>query len=259
MASASSDSSSSLIHKQLPMDDRMHPYYLHHSDSPGMALVSQPLDGDNYASWSQAVIIALNVNNKTRFIDNTLMKPDESDSILLKLWQRNNDIVVSWMLSCMSKEISSSIMYVDTAYAIWIDLKERFQQGNEPRVFQIHREIATLAQNQEAISLYFTKLKSLWEELSHYRPPCSCGKCDCGGVKKIEKDHVMNFLMGLDETFSHTRGRGQVLLMDSLPQINKTLFSCLTRNASQVQQGSSTNSGNQSMAFNINTRTGPNR
>ena len=28
----------------------MSPYFLHHADSPGLTLVSQPLTGDNYAS-----------------------------------------------------------------------------------------------------------------------------------------------------------------------------------------------------------------
>lgn len=35
--------------------DFLSPFYLHHSDNPGTILVSQPLNGDNYPSWSRAV------------------------------------------------------------------------------------------------------------------------------------------------------------------------------------------------------------
>ena len=32
------------------IDDPLNPYFLHHSDSPGLILVSQLLTGENYAS-----------------------------------------------------------------------------------------------------------------------------------------------------------------------------------------------------------------
>lgn len=46
------------------IDDGSSPYFLHHSDNPGLILVSQPLMGDNYATWNHAMIIALSVKNK---------------------------------------------------------------------------------------------------------------------------------------------------------------------------------------------------
>lgn len=51
------------------MEDGSSPYLIHHSDNPGLVLVSQPLTGDNYASWSRAMVIALSVKNKVGFID----------------------------------------------------------------------------------------------------------------------------------------------------------------------------------------------
>ena len=46
---------------QSAIDDTTSFYFLHHSDSPGLILVSQPLTGDNYSSWSRAITIALSV------------------------------------------------------------------------------------------------------------------------------------------------------------------------------------------------------
>lgn len=149
-----------------PIDDRMHPYYLHHSDNPGFVLVSQLLTGDNYNSWSQAMLIALSVKNKIGFIDGTLSKPNNSDIANYSAWMRNNKLVISWILNSVSKEISTSVMFINNACEIWNDLKDRFQQSNGPRKFQIRREIMNLHQNQDSIGIYFTKLNIVqWQLL----------------------------------------------------------------------------------------------
>lgn len=131
-----------------PIDDRMHPYYLHHSESLGFVLVSQLLTGDNYNSWSQAIQIALSVKNKTGFIDGTLPKPNPSEQSNYNAWMHNNKLVISWILNSVSKEISASILFTESAHEIWLDLKDRFQQSNGPRIFQIRRELVNLKQNQ---------------------------------------------------------------------------------------------------------------
>lgn len=140
-----SDSGSSVS----PIDDRMHPYFLHHSYSPGFVLVSQLLTGENYNSWSQAMQIALLVKNENGFIDGTLHKPSSSDQSNYNAWMRNNKLVISWILNSVSKEISASIMFTKSAHDIWNDLKDRFQQSNGPRIFQIRRKLVNLSQNQE--------------------------------------------------------------------------------------------------------------
>ena len=123
------------------IDNPSNPYFLHHSDSPGLVLVSQPLIGDNYASWSRAMLIALSVKNKLGFIDGSISKPEGTDPNLLNSWIRNNNVVISWLLSSVSKEISASIIFSDSTYKIWLDLKDRFQQRNGPRIFQLRREL----------------------------------------------------------------------------------------------------------------------
>ena len=45
------------------IDDPLSPFFLHHSDSLDLVLVSQQLTGDNYPSLSCAMIIALSVKN----------------------------------------------------------------------------------------------------------------------------------------------------------------------------------------------------
>ncbi|KAL5552847.1 hypothetical protein UlMin_040248 [Ulmus minor] len=142
------------------IDDSSNPYFLHHSDSPGLVLVSQPLIGENYASWSCAMLIALSVKNKLGFIDGLIPKPAGTDPNLSS-WIRNNNIVISWIFNSVSKEISASIIFSDSAYEIWLDLKDRFQQSNGPRIFQLSRELMNHVQDQNSVSVYFTKIKSI--------------------------------------------------------------------------------------------------
>lgn len=48
------------------------PYFLHHSDNPDTLLVNQQLTGENYASWSRSMTIALSVKNKLDFVTGDL-------------------------------------------------------------------------------------------------------------------------------------------------------------------------------------------
>ena len=125
-------------------------------------------------------------------------------------------------------------MFSDSAFEIWNDLRDCFQQSNGPRIFQLRRDLLNHVQNQQFVSVYVTKLKTLWEELSNFRPICSCGKCSCGGVQNLnayfQMEYVMSFLMGLNDSFAQIRA--QVLLSDPLPHINK-VFSLVVQEERQ--------------------------
>lgn len=165
------------------------------------------------------MIIALSVKNKLGFINGSIPRPEKDDLVHHNAWIRNNNVVISWILNSVSKEISASLIFSELASDIWTDLQDRFQQSNGPRIFQLRRELMNIKQEQQSISAYFTMLKSVWEELNKFRPTCTCSMCTCGGLKEIKSYHqleyTMSFLMGLNDTYSHIRG--QILLMDPLP------------------------------------------
>jgi hypothetical protein len=198
--------------------------FLHHGDSSSSILVSQPLKGENFNSWSRSMLMALSTKNKLCLIDGSLLKPSDSSTIF-KAWTRCNDMVLSWIINSVSKEIAASIIYIDNAEAMWKDLKERFSQGNGPRIFQLQKSIVAITQGSNSVSSYYTQLKSVWDELSNYRPipQCSCGRCICGCTKTImdfhHQEYIYHFLMGLNDSFSNIRG--QILLLEPLPPINK--------------------------------------
>ncbi|XP_068651725.1 uncharacterized protein [Aristolochia californica] len=201
-----------------PMD-YSNPYYLHHGDSPGNVLVIQLLTGENFNTWHHSMLMALTTKNKVCFVDGSLPSDSEASS-MFHFWTRCNNMVLSWILNSLSREIAASVICVDSAHAMWSNLNERFSQGNEPRIYQLQKSITSLTQDDLAISAYYTKIKGLWDELLNYRPPPICSY---GGLRSLidmqQQEYVMRFLMGLNDSFSHIRG--QILLNDPLPSINK--------------------------------------
>ncbi|RVW82826.1 Retrovirus-related Pol polyprotein from transposon RE1 [Vitis vinifera] len=172
--------------------DAANPYFLHHSDHPGMS--------------------------KLGFIDGTTTmpsatdKPDEHAS-----WKKCNDMILSWILNSLSQDLADSVIFSTTAQEVWEDLRDRFSQSNAPRIFQIERDIACLTQDQMTVAAYYTRLKKLWDELGSYNDTV----CSCGADHKRRR--LMQFLMGLNESYNAIRG--QILLMNPLPDVAKAYSS----------------------------------
>ena len=113
------------------------------------------------------------------------------------------------------------MVYFKTAREVWIDLQYRYSQGNGPRIFEVRKEVSSLAQEDMTINAYYTKFKGIWDEFTTYRN-CTCGHqvVDC----------TMSFLIGLNDTYSTVRG--QILLMDLIPPSSK-VFSLLLQDEKQ--------------------------
>lgn len=151
---------------------------LHHLYHPRMVIISKPLNGDNYATWCRSMEISLSAKNKLGFVDGTVETPSaKNNPNVFSLWRRCNDMILSWILNSLTSDIVDNVIYSTTTYEIWQDLKERFSHGNAPRIFQLQREISSLTQGQMSVANYYTKIKTLWDELASYSdlPACSYG------------------------------------------------------------------------------------
>lgn len=127
-------------------------------------------------------------------------------------------MILSWILHSLEPDLAESVLFSTTAKAVWDDLHERFSQSNAPRIFHLNREIATISQGSSSVSTYFTRLKGLWDELASYSDACSCS---CG--TKHDRQQLMQFLMGLNESFAAVRD--QILLMNPLPTVRQACSS----------------------------------
>ena len=76
------------------------PYFTHHSDHPGLVLISKPLNGDNYSTWKRAMTLALNSKNKLCFVNGSIKIPsEETDPEGYTVWSRCNDMVTHGSLT----------------------------------------------------------------------------------------------------------------------------------------------------------------
>nr|KYP54541.1 Retrovirus-related Pol polyprotein from transposon TNT 1-94 [Cajanus cajan] len=177
------------------------------------------LDSSNYNSWSKSMITALSAKNKAEFVDGSIQRPAVDDP-LHTAWKRCNNMVVSWLVHSVSPSIRQSVLWMDDAKDIWKDLKSRYSQGDK------------------SVSEYFTKLRVMWDEIESYRPDprCTCKqKCACDALKIVmerkKQDQVMQFLGGLNETFSNVKSN--ILMMDPMPAISK-VFSYAVQQERQI-------------------------
>ncbi|BAT76916.1 hypothetical protein VIGAN_01498400 [Vigna angularis var. angularis] len=211
--------------------------YLHPSESPAISLVSPLLESNNYHAWSKSMCTALSAKNKIQFIDGTATPP-QKEADFYHAWTRCNDMVVSWLVHSVSPDIRRNILWMDSAQAIWDDLKSRFFQGDLLRISELQNEAAALKQGERTVTEFFTKLCIIWDELDNFRPEptCSCEiKCSCKLISTIaqrkHEDRTLQFLRGLNEQYDNIQSH--VLLMDPMPPISK-IFSYVVQQERQV-------------------------
>ena len=86
------------------MDNTSNPFFLHSGDHLGLILVSHLLTDPNYNTWSWVMLMAHNAKHKLGFVDGSISQPPLDDPFV-EVWPRCNNIVTSWLLKFVSKEI----------------------------------------------------------------------------------------------------------------------------------------------------------
>nr|KAJ0221014.1 hypothetical protein LSAT_V11C200080010 [Lactuca sativa] len=125
-------------------------------------------------------------NNLASFIDETINQPNEG-SPNLNAWKHSDSIINDWLTKSMKKEIQNSFKIINL------------------------------------FSSYFTKLRSIWDEIKSTfpTPRCMRGKCMCNLGKRLveekEKECIYEFLMGLDDVFCIVKT--QILSTKPMPSL----------------------------------------
>ncbi|KAL0319979.1 UNVERIFIED_CONTAM: hypothetical protein Sradi_5259400 [Sesamum radiatum] len=161
----------------------------------GDCLVSNLLDATNFLSWSRSIKIALGAKMKLCFINGKNPRPSE-----------------------MQKNSSNGPGQTQENYG-W-----NWKQGMGPvmGLCSTNYKEKSLQQHKEnlTVTTYFNKFKKLWDELTCLisNPSCSC-RAAKGVVDLRIVDNLMQFLVGLNDSFDHERN--QNLMMEPLPNVTK--------------------------------------
>jgi hypothetical protein len=191
-----------------------------------MAPVSPVLEGSNYHSWDRSMCRALGWKMKFEFVDGSISPIFDEFDPLFRAWNQCNMLVHSWLVNSVSPSIAQSIIFMENTYDVWVDLKERFAQGDLVRISELIQEIYSLQQDSKSVTTFYIELKILWEELEIYLPipNCTCRvRCSSKFMRNAKRNHTLlyaiRFLTGLNENFGMVKS--QILLMDPLPSSNK--------------------------------------
>lgn len=216
--------------------DPSNPSRLETSDSPGTVLVTELLTTENYVTWSRSMQRAVQAKNKLRFMTGGISKP--TDAVVVEASECCNDMVVSCLHNSVRLQLRLSVAFVDEASEIWAELKDHFTQQNGPRIYELKKSLSNLSQDEDPVSVYYGNLKSLWDEWMVYEPlpDCSCGQIKLL-VDRYQRDCVIHFLMGPNDSFSNVRDH--IMLIDPLPPVNK-VFSYIQEQERQRQIASPT-------------------
>ncbi|GJW36765.1 cysteine-rich receptor-like protein kinase 8 [Tanacetum coccineum] len=164
-------------------------------------------------------MIALNAKNKMKIITGEFTEP-RMDSELRALWERNNDMLISWILNTVSEQIGNNLNFINSVSKLWLELQKHYAQIDGHRIYQLSNDIVQLKQENSSVELYYQKLKGIWDEFDAFEAPylclyvCSCANGRING-ERDQRKRLIQFLMGLDECYSNIRG--QILLMQPLP------------------------------------------
>ncbi|KAH0666632.1 hypothetical protein KY285_027838 [Solanum tuberosum] len=147
-SSSPSNNSGTIVAPATSAMDSSHPYYLHPSDSPGMNLISIVFDERGFPGWRRSILIVIPAKRKLGFINGTCQALvfDASDS---SQWNCCNDIVTSWLLNSLSKEIEDSVIYSNSAKELWDSLEQRFGKSNGTKLFHLQKELNGLVQGMD--------------------------------------------------------------------------------------------------------------
>jgi len=105
--------------------------------------------------------IALTVKNKIAFVDGSLVQPITTDQSLRVAWLRSNNLVLSWLMNSITKDIRSNLLYFTTTFDIWEELRIRYLRSDGPRVFCLEKSLSSISQNSKSVTKYFSEFKAL--------------------------------------------------------------------------------------------------
>ena len=62
------------------------------------------------------------------------------------VWDMVNTMLCSWIINVIDPKLHTSIAYVETAAMIWVNLRNRYDVPNIPKIHQLQVDIAACKQ-----------------------------------------------------------------------------------------------------------------
>ena len=195
------------------------------------------LTADNFLVWKNTITPILNGYDLFSFVENDppaikIMDGNGAvtDNPVYKVWWKNDQQVISFINSCVSESILSSIGKRNSAKGLWEALESSLSSKGRSRVSDLQRQIHTATKGNMTTDEYINMFKRLSEELSIV------------GYPVHDMSMMFAFLRGLGHDYIHfnisTNANLENLNFEKLVTNLKTHEACL----SFYNQGNSSSS-----------------
>jgi hypothetical protein len=80
------------------------------------------LHHDNYLSWKFLVLPHVRGHDLLGHLDGSRVAPSDSTSSDFKIWFRQDQLLLAWLLSSISESVVSQIIHCNTSAELWNEL-----------------------------------------------------------------------------------------------------------------------------------------
>ncbi|RVW76008.1 Retrovirus-related Pol polyprotein from transposon RE1 [Vitis vinifera] len=178
------------------------------------------LDGKKLSEMVQLVHTVLKGKGKINHLMSTVPKLGDPH---FEAWDEEDSMIMAWLWNSMIPEISDTCMFLATAKDIWDAIQQTYSKARDAaQVYEVKVKTVATKQGDKTVTEYANQLKSLWQELDHYRVIKTKCPEDAAILKDfIEQDRVYDFLVGLNPEFDQVRI--QILGKQEVPCFNEVV------------------------------------
>ena len=233
------------------------------SPTPGLInlhhVITIKLNSDNYLLWRAQLIPYLRGQHLIGYVDGTTPPPPQmisqtsesgETSLLPNLayakWIQKDQIILSTIISSLSKSLMTHIIGLSTAHDVWLTLKRMFSSQSKARIMQIRYQLSTLKKGSFSVTEYFQKLKQLVDTLAAVHHPLDDFEVNSYLLAGLSSDYesmiasiqMLAAPMSLDEIYGHLLTHEQRLTqLHPLPDVATPSINTVTTTPSNSNKG----------------------
>ncbi|KAL9451128.1 hypothetical protein AB3S75_012805 [Citrus x aurantiifolia] len=160
------------------------------------------LTNNNYLLWRSQVVATINANDLEDLIDSSKTPPNrmminiDSDQTVItspnpqfQIWRRNDQQLMSWLLSTLSEEVLSAVVGARSSLDVWQILATQFGARSRSRVLHLRTQIQTTRKGSMTVHEYYTRMKNTLDALR------------AAGNNMSDEDFILCLLAGLGHEY----------------------------------------------------------
>ncbi|KAJ0963639.1 hypothetical protein J5N97_028761 [Dioscorea zingiberensis] len=161
-------------------------------------LIDVKLTRNNYLLWKVQFLPYLRSQQFLGYVDGTIVCPSKTitqattegaTQVPNPTWLQQDQLVLSVLLSSLSEEVLSQVLFLSTSFDVWTTLERMFSSQSRARIMQIRLELSTTQKKELSVLDYFNKMKGLADTLVAIGQP-------------LRDEEVITYILtGLDSDF----------------------------------------------------------